>query len=465
MSNDPAFIAYRAFQLHPTLLGEPLPQAISFETTNHCNLRCTHCGHTQFAPFVKGYLDEGLFDKLARHLGPGKIPAVGLSDFGEPFMSKRWWNIFDRARAVEGLGISFITNAVLLDRHLDKLDHPGLNIAISMDGASEPTYAHFRGAGYFEHVVGNLRQLRARESSGALPASHRSFIVVLSQRNVHEMPALVELAAELGVRALVFSFQVFFNEERFRNESLFFARARYDRGLREALQRAAALGVDVLHPSAFDDAARNAPAVMSKSWLWRDLDGRIRCGAIYSSCYVKFHGQIEACCVPDRHPLGNLNEDSFVDIWHGPYYRRLRQSFHTGCWTAPCQNCNLFQSVDVGLQQSHFLTPMRDDGGLISMPQPYRISELDTRYRELLVALQRQPEQPAAIMPRLLKLATVDERLHEVANAIAVIWTAVGQRDKGLRVLRQAAGLAPEDPVIAHNLAVSTADTAACRSR
>lgn len=463
MRKDPAFIPYRSFQLHPTLLGEPLPPAISFETTNHCNLRCTHCGHTQYAPFVKGYLDEALFDKLAPHLGPGKIPAANLSDFGEPFMSKRWWNIFDRARAIEGLGISFITNAVLLDRHLDKLDHPGLDMAISMDGASEPTYAHFRGAGHFEHVVSNLRQLRGRELSGALPASNRTFIVVLSQCNVHEMPAIVELAAELGVRTVIFSFQVFFNEERFRNESLFFARERYDRWLREAVQRAANLGVHVLHPDAFDGSVRMPPEATPKTWLWRDVKGRIQCGAIYSNCYVKFHGQIEACCVPDRYPLGNLHEDTFLDIWHGPYYRRLRQSFHTGCWTATCQNCNLFQSVDVGLQQSHFLTPMRDDGGLISMPQSYRISEVETRYRELLAVLQQQPDQPAALMPRLLNLATVDDRLHEVANAIAVIWMAVGQSDKGLLVLRQAARLAPEDPVIAHNLAVTTADTAGPR--
>lgn len=455
MSADATSVPYRSFQLHPTLLGEPLPPTISLETTNHCNLRCTHCGHTQYAPFVKGYLDEALFDKVAPHLGPRKIPAVNLSDFGEPFMSKGWWKIFDRARSIEGLGISFITNAVLLDRHLDKLDHPGLEIAISMDGASEQTYAHFRGAGHFEHVVSNLRRLRERESSGALPASNRTFIVALSSRNAREMPAIIELAAELGVRTVIFTFQVFFHAERFRAESLFFARDLYDRGLRETARRAARLGVYVLHPDAFDGSVRVPPEVFPKTWLWRDTQGRVRCGAIYTNCYVKFHGQIEACCVPDRYPLGNLHEDAFLDIWHGPYYRRLRQSFQTGDWTATCQNCNLFQSVDVGLTQSHFLTPMRDDGSLISMPQPYRIFELETRYRETLAVLRQQPDQPAAIMPRLLNLATVDDRLHEVANAIAVMWLALEQPDKGLRLLRQAGRLAPEDPVIAHNLTVA----------
>ncbi len=102
-------------------------------------------------------------------------------------------------------------------------------------------------------------------------------------------------------------------------------------------------------------------------------------------------------------------------------------------------------------------------GGLLSMPQPYRISEIDKRYRELLAVLQQQPDQPAAIMPQLLNLATVDDRLHEVANAIGVMWLALGQPDKGLQVLRQMRRLVPEDEVIAHNLTGMAATAAGSR--
>ncbi|MBI5612847.1 MAG: radical SAM protein [Gammaproteobacteria bacterium] len=454
MSANATSLPYRSFQLHPTLLGESLPSALSLETTNHCNLHCTHCGHSQYAQFAKGYLEEGLFEKVAPHLGPGKIPTVNLSDFGEPFMSKRFWKIFESARAIGGLRISFITNAVLLDRHLDKLTHSGLDIAISMDGASEQTFSQFRGAGHFEKVVNNLRQLYERERAGTLPASSRTFIVVLSRINVHEMPAIVELAAELGIKLIVFSFQVFFNAERFRRESLFFSQDLYDRWIATTVKRAAELGIQVLYPTAFDGSVGIPPEVAPRSWLWRDARGRTRCGVIDSNCYVKFHGQVEACCVPDRYPLGDLNANDFLDIWHGPYYRRLRQSFLSGEWTPTCQNCNLFQSVDSNLSQSHFLTPMRDEGGLVPMPQPYRITEMETRYRNALDRLLAEPDQPASVMPQLLHLATQDDRLHEVANAIGVAWMALEQPDKGVRLLRQAARLAPEDPVAAHNLAL-----------
>ena len=452
MSTDTTPISFRSFQLHSTLLGEPLPPSISLESTNHCNLRCTHCGHTQYTPFVKGYLDEAYFDKILPHLGPDKISSVNLSDFGEPFMSKGFWKIFSRTRAIGGLRIGFITNAVLLDRHLDKLDYPGLDITISIDGASEQTFAQFRGAGYFDKIVQNLRLLREREVAGTLPQSSRSFIAVLSVINVHEMAAIVELAAEVGVKMIAFSFQTFYEEQRFRKESLYFHRALYDRSLAAACARAADLGVTVIFPDAFDGSIRVPRKTMPKSWLWQDEQGRTQCGVIYSTCYIKFHGQVEACCVQDRYPLGNLNEDEFSDIWHGPYYRRLRQSFATGEWTAPCENCNLMQSIDARRQEAHYIIPLRDGGELISMPQPYRINDIEIQYQSVLQQLALDPGHPEKAMPSLLRIGALGPELTEITNAIAVSWLTLGQTEKGLNLLRKAARRVPGDSVIAHNL-------------
>lgn len=454
MSADTTPIPVRSFRLHSTLLGEPLPPSISLESTNHCNLRCTHCGHTQFTPFVKGYLDEAYFDKVIPYLGPNKIPSVNLSDFGEPFMSKGFWKIFARARAIDGLRISFITNAVLLDRHLDKLDHPGLDISISIDGACEQTFAHFRGAGHFDKIVQNLRLLRGRELAGTLPQSSRTFIVVLSRINAHEMASIVELAAHVGVNLIVFSFQVFFDEQRLHRESLYFHRDLYDRSLATALARAADIGVSVLFPDAFDGSIRVPRETAPKSWLWQDERGRTQCGVIYNTCYIKFHGQVEACCVQDRYPLGNLNEDEFSDIWHGPYYRRLRQSFATGEWTAPCENCNLVQCIDDRRPEAHFIIPMRDAGELMSMPQPYRMSEIESRYQSVLQQLALDPGHPEKMMPSLLRLEALGQELYEITNVIAVSWLILGQTEKGMNLLRKAARRAPADLVIAYNLGV-----------
>lgn len=439
------------YRIHPTLLGEPLPRTLSLEVTNHCNLSCSHCGHSQYPEFRKGYLDESLLEKVRHLLGPGKIAAVNLSDFGEPFMSKNWWSIYEQVGNIPGLEIGFITNGLLIDRHLDKFDRSGLNISISIDGASEATYGHFRGQGNFAKLVANLELIRERELAGALPRSNRGFIVVLSRVNVQEMPAIVALAARLGVSSVVFSFQVFFDEQRFRGESLYFAREAYDQYLVEALERADALGVQLVHPPAFSRDLTERMARMPRLWLWRDEQGRLRCGAVGANCYVKFHGQVEACCVPDRYPLGDLNADTFMDIWHGPYYRRLRQSFAQGVMLPGCLNCNLMQSVDPNLEQSHAIPLTRDNGDLIPMPQPYQATQLDRQYRRLLEGLEGGGDLDALIA-ELRHMLVVDDRLHEAANMLGVAWMAKGNRERGRLMFEYAARLAPEDRCVEDNL-------------
>ena len=123
----------KTFMLHDTLLSAPYPQMLSIESTNFCNLCCTHCGHSQLPGFNKGHLEIGIFEKVEGLLGSG-IKALSLSNFGEPFISKEWNTLLGRALLVEGLNISFITNGLLLDRHLEEIIDPRISIAISIDG-------------------------------------------------------------------------------------------------------------------------------------------------------------------------------------------------------------------------------------------------------------------------------------------------------------------------------------------
>ena len=408
-----------SLRLHTGLLTQPLPGSLSLEATNFCNLKCTHCGHTQFPKFEKGHLDLSLLEKVAPVLGPGKIENLALSDFGEPLLSPRWKRLFGEAKRLDGVRLSFITNAVLLDRHLDELAHPGLDITVSLDGATEETFSRFRGEGYLEKIIRNLESLRDRESAGLLPRSQRTFISVLSRVNVHEIPDIVELAHRLGFSSCVFSFQLFFDRDRYLKESLNFARGVYDRWIAAGTARARELGVHIIHPDSFDGRTAMEDDSWKKSWLWRDDLGRVRCGAIAGSCYVKHHGQVEACCVAGGYPLGSLHDDSFLDIWHGSHYRRLRHAFLTDDWTPTCQNCSFWQSLDIDREQS---------------------------------APARSNTASRGLMPSLQIMATRDDQLYEAVNAMAVIWWIKGQRSRALDLMQQASRINPDDTVVAENL-------------
>lgn len=443
-------IEHQGFRLHSSLLTTPPPQVINLELTNFCNLRCTHCGHTQYPEFVKGHADSTLFERLLPLLGPGKIQLLGLTSYGETLMSREWWATFSRALAIPDVSIHFVTNGLLLGKHLDKVIHPRVEIVISMDGANETTYGHFRGAGHLEKVIANLKALRERELAGTLPVTRRVFNIALSRVNVHELPDVVELAAQLGIGTVVMFFQLFYNELAFRKESLYFEPDQFDRWLRVARETAERRGITLLHPDSFD-GSMVVPPEFKRGLLWRDDQSRRRCGVVENNCYVWYHGQIEACCVQDRHIVGNLNEDEFVDIWWGPVYRRLRHTFLRHKLPAACQNCNILQSLDVHEIQSHFVRPLRDDGRLHSFPQPYRITLLEAEFQQVIRELAASA--PAErLMPSLQRILSHDPELHEVSNAIGVLWTLLGHPDRALRSLEDAAAIEPDDALVKENL-------------
>jgi MoaA/NifB/PqqE/SkfB family radical SAM enzyme len=443
-------IEHRGFRLHSSLLSTPPPTFINLELTNYCNLRCTHCGHSQYPEFVKGHADSSLFERLLPLLGPGKIRFLGVTSFGETLMSPQWWSTFSRALAIPDVILHLVTNGLLLDRHLDQVAHPRVDVVVSMDGASEDTYAHFRGPGHFHKVLANLRVLRERELAGTLPPTRRAINMTVSRINVHEMPKLVELAAELGMSSVTLFFQIFHDEAAFRRESLYFEPKTFDRWLRTAREAAARRSITLLHPDSFD-GSMGMPPLLKRGWLWRDDQSRVRCGFVDDQSYISWHGQVEACRVQDRHTVGNLHEDAFVDIWWGPIYRRLRQSFLRGQKPLVCENCNMVQSLDVHEVQSHFVKPIRDDGRLHSCPQPYRITVLEPEFQGVVRQLSAG-ESPERLLPPLHRMRTHHPELHEVSNAIGVLWTVLGHPDQAMRALEDAAAIAPDDDLVRDNV-------------
>lgn len=149
----------RIFLLHDTLLGAPYPHALSLESTNFCNLSCSHCGHSQFPAFKKGHFDMKYMNEVEHLLGKN-IKEVSLSNFGEPFFSRVWYELQKKALSIEGLNVSFITNGLLLDKHLDEVLDPRISMAVSIDGASEKTYSYFRGKNNFSKLINNLTLLK-----------------------------------------------------------------------------------------------------------------------------------------------------------------------------------------------------------------------------------------------------------------------------------------------------------------
>ncbi len=61
----------------------------------------------------------------------------------------------------------------------------------------------------------------------------------------------------------------------------------------------------------------------------------IRCWLPFSSVMVQRNGIVLACCY-NRIPMGNLNNQTIEEIWHGAMFQKLRESILDGTLDCGC---------------------------------------------------------------------------------------------------------------------------------
>src|SRR4051812_19312907 len=186
----------------------PLPEHLQVEVSGACNLRCRMC-LVRYAPAVGRR--EGAFayeDFLALVDSLPELRRLTLQGLGEPLLSPHLLDMI-RYAAARGVHVGFNTNGVLLSRPVAKaLVAAGAgHVHVSLDGASAATYGdarrgrgHAPRPGQSERVVATLRGLLAARGDARRPRVVLVFVAM--RRNVDELEALVDLAADIAVDEL-----------------------------------------------------------------------------------------------------------------------------------------------------------------------------------------------------------------------------------------------------------------------
>jgi radical SAM protein with 4Fe4S-binding SPASM domain len=294
------------------------------------------------------------------------------------------------------------TNGTLLTPKIVDAILPILDtIGISFDGATKETFEHIREGARFERVVGNVRYLveRARQ----MPEANRPRIglaATIMERNVRELAALVALEHELGLDFLSVT-HVFPATEEMRKQSLFHHQELAKKHLAEAEALARRLGVALLigpldqiiattatngertvslqdgvvpgfeekkinwtldepRPAsqargadagaiAERRAGREAASPLKKRRARRHFPKRDApiwvCDYLWNKTYVHVEGEVRPCCVVGPPVLGNLETQSFTEIWDGPAYRAMRQHLAARSPVGVCKGCQFIREV------------------------------------------------------------------------------------------------------------------------
>lgn len=171
------------------------------ETTNRCNLKCTTCFSHQDGR-IKMDMSLNGFIKLIR-CNIGSLSHISLYNYGEPLLNQSICGMIRYAKKAGVKHIKLATNGMLLTaQKAMSLVNSGLDcISISLDGASDVTYAQFRAGGNFGLVVKNIERLvTIRNQAKGGPQIEIQFIIM--NHNEHEIAAIEGLARKLKVDML-----------------------------------------------------------------------------------------------------------------------------------------------------------------------------------------------------------------------------------------------------------------------
>lgn len=191
------------------LLLQPRPDdllKVYVEATNVCNLNCRTCVRNVWDESL-GMMSDETFGRVLDSLRAlPSVQTVHFGGFGEPMAHPHIFEMLQQVKAL-GLRTEMITNGTLLDEtRCDRLLATDLDfLAISIDGARQPTYDNIRLGSDLDVVLRNLQHLaRVRfRADSRKPDLGLSFVAMDS--NLEELLELKRLSARLGISRIIVS--------------------------------------------------------------------------------------------------------------------------------------------------------------------------------------------------------------------------------------------------------------------
>jgi len=172
------------------------PRLIFWEVTKGCNLRCIHCRATATELSSINDLPNIKALNIIKQISQLSLPIIVLSG-GEPLFRSDIFELASYAREC-GLRVALATNGTLVTKEVaHKIVDAGVRrVSISLDGADAATHDAFRGIpGAFEQALRGLRNLKDLGMSVQIN-------MTIARHNAHQLPAVLEMARQLGADAL-----------------------------------------------------------------------------------------------------------------------------------------------------------------------------------------------------------------------------------------------------------------------
>jgi radical SAM protein with 4Fe4S-binding SPASM domain len=284
-----------------------MPVSISAELTNNCNLNCPHCSlGSGLMSRERGFMDIELFSKVMKELTP-YLYYVNLYFQGEPMLHPQFFSFIGNVK--KPITVVSTNGHFLSKENSEKIARSGLSkLIISLDGMDQETYSTYRVNGSVKSVIEGLKNVtQARNARNSSLKIEIQFLV--NRFNEHQIPEVIQLVKSTGASLSLKSMQLMNKED---------------------------IALWLPSDKRFRRYKMEKEGFVIKSSL------PDRCARLWFNPVITWNGKVVPCCFDKNtdYIMGDLNNESFREIWYGPKYRIFRKSILAGRHRIEmCRNC------------------------------------------------------------------------------------------------------------------------------
>ena len=306
--------SYQIAKLFRKMVQWGYPVSISFEPTTSCNLRCPECpsGLREFTR-PTGMLKKDFFRETIDDIYKDLLYLIFYFQ-GEPYLNPDFLEMVRYAHEKK-IYTATSTNAhYLTDEKAKQTVESGLDrLIISVDGTTQEIYQQYRIGGNLDKVLEGARNIVKwkKELKSKTPFIFFQFLVV--KPNEHQIEEIKKLGKEIGVDQVRFKTAQVYDFENDPNQ-LIPSNEKYSRYKKD-----------------------KSGKVKVKSGLSN------HCWKLWHANVITWDGLVVPCCFDKdaTHQLGNLQMQSFKQIWNNDNYKQFRKELMSSRKNIDiCSNCS-----------------------------------------------------------------------------------------------------------------------------
>jgi len=325
-------LMYHVGRVSDWLKGDNIyPLYMEVSPIGACNHRCTYCG-LDYMEYQARSLDASILKTRLTEMGRLGLKSIMYAGEGEPFLHKDIAGIINHTKA-SGIDVAITSNGVLFGRKLFEATLASITwIKVSINAATPETYSkiHRTKPEDFPRVIENIREaVKFREANKL--SSTIGMQMILLPENIGEAVLLARKAKEIGADYLVIkSYSQHLKSVTRQYEEFKYTDFYY---LNDELRK--------LSDAKFNVVFRmNAMKKLEEGTKRYD-----RCMALPFWSYIDAGGCVWACSAflgDERFLLGNINENSFEQIWKSDRRKEVMEFVDKELDTTECRrNCRM----------------------------------------------------------------------------------------------------------------------------